>query len=183
MLSNKQWGTLANYCRSRLASLLDPGMPFAEQGDLHASMNILHKGFYIGAIDPEGDEICRTGFLKESQNVCDSADMVVANFHRELKAKGVSPSKVHTSSFHFTLITDVRYISDPLAWDEEKDGVYFMWGQDYRGLYLPYQIKRMGIPKVKVLDRLCTWECGVCSNLWRLSGSMCYRISCSSYSA
>jgi hypothetical protein len=158
-------------------------MLFAEKSELHASLNIAHKGFYVGMVDAEGEEACRTGFLKESQNICDSADIVVTNLHNDLKTQGISPSKIHTSSFHFTLVTDVRYISDPLSWDEEKDGVYFMWGQDYRGLYLPYQIKRMGIPKVKVLDRLCTWEAGVASNLWRLPCGLIWKIACQSHAA
>lgn len=183
MLSAKQWDDLTNHCRSKLASLFDPAMPFAEQSDLHAALNMPHKGFYIGAVDAEGVDVCRAGFLKEAANVCDSADVVTNNLFNDLKARNIPASKVHTSSFHFTLVTDVRYMADPLSWDEDTDGVYFMWGQDYRGLYLPYQIKRAGIPKVKVLDRLCTWEAGVASNLWRLPEGLVWRLACQSHAA
>ncbi len=183
MLSAKQLENLSNHCRSKLTSLFDPAVPFAEQKNLHAELNFPHKGFYIGVVDAEGNDVCRSGFLKDAVNVCDSADAVVSNLHNDLKAKNIPVSQVHSSSFYFTVVTDVRYMSDPLSWNEETDGVYFMWGQDYRGLYLPYQIKRAGIPKVKILDRLCTWEAGVASNLWRLPEGLCWVLSCQSHSA
>jgi hypothetical protein len=181
MLNAKQWDGLANHARTKLVSLLDPAARFVPKGELHASLNVAHKGFYIGIVDAEGEEVARVGFLKDAQNVCDSADMVVTDLCSDLKAKSVPPSKIHTSSVYFTLITDVRYLPDPLAWDEENDGVYFMWGQDYRGLYLPYQIKRMGIPKIRVLDRLCSWEAGVASNLWRLPEGLVWRLACQTH--
>lgn len=183
MLNDTQWNKLSNYCRSKLASLFDPATPFASEKGLRTELNSPHKGFYIGIVDASGEELVRSGFLRGSQNIHDSADIATQNAHEDLKSAGVSASKIQSGSFFFTLVTDVSYMQDPMRWSDEIDGVYFMWGQKYRSLYLPYQIKRMGVPKTEVLDRLCSLEAGVASNLWRLPEGLCFKIACQSYTA
>jgi hypothetical protein len=178
MLSENQWNKISSYCRSKVVSLFDPAIIAVPDSKLRVETNMPHKGFYIGVVDPEGKELSRSGFLKESQNIFDSADIAVQQTFNDLKLTGITISNVQTSTFFFTLVTDVIYMPDPMQWQEDSDGVYFMWGQDYRGLYLPYQIKRLGVSKVEVMDRLCTWEAGVCSNLWRLPCGLVWRLPC-----
>lgn len=183
MLNETQTRDLGSHCRTKVVSLLDPSVVTALDNSLRASLNMTHKGFYVGVVDAEGKELARAGFLRASPNIADSVDIVAAQMAEQLRAAGVSLSKVQTSTFFLTLVTDVTYIQDPTHWQEESDGIYFMWGQSYRGLYLPYQIKRMGASKVEVLDRLCTWEAGVASNLWRLPEGLVWRLTCQSFSA
>lgn len=183
MLSDTQCNKLASYARTKIISLLDASTPAVSDSSIRAELNAAHKGFYIGVVDAEGEEIVRSGFLKGSQNVFDSVDMASQQAADSLRTAGVTISKVHTSTFFFTLVNDVTYMQDPMSWQEDSDGVYFMWGQSYRGLYLPYQIKQMSVSKVEVLDRLCAWEVGVASNLWRLPEGLVWRLSCQSFSA
>lgn len=182
MLSTEQWNKLSGYCREKVISELDPSV-IAMDRISRAELNIKHKGFYIGVIDPEDNELARSGFLKSSENIKDSAEISIKQTVENIRSLGIPISKLHTSSFFFTLVSDVVYLENPLSWNEESEGIYFQWGQDFKGFYLPYQIKRMGIDKVEILDRLCSWESGVASNLWRLPEGLCWSIKCSSHQA
>ncbi len=81
-----------------------------------------------------------------------------------MKNASVPVTKVNTGTFYYTIITDVTYLPNPMQWNENTDGIYFMWGQDYRALYLPYQITKMNLSKIEVMDRLCSWNAGVPAN-------------------
>lgn len=184
MLSNTQWTSLANYVRTKTVSLFDPGSIFSEEAGLDSLLRYAHKGFYVGVATPEGQDLVREGFLQDGlTSLKQSSDIVVKNLVSAFKGKDANTSTISTSTFHFTVITDVQYIADPMDWKEDSDGVYFMWGQNYKGLYLPYQIKKMGASKVEVLDKLCSWEAGLVSNLWRLPEGLVWRLSCQTYTA
>lgn len=182
-LNDKQWRKVADYVRSSIGSQFDPG--FMLKPDIEVTSLVHpHQGFYIGVETPSGEHIAREGFLKENlKNIKESLDIVSRNVYSALVSKGFSLSDVQTSTFYFTLVLSNYYISDPLNWDENADGIYFMWGQDYRALYLPYQIKKMNVSKVEILDRLCCHEAGVISNLWRVPEGLCFRIVAQSYTS
>lgn len=182
-LNDKQWGKVANYVRSSVVSQFDPGSMFTQDVDVSA-LSHPHQGFYISVESSSGEHLAREGFLKENlKSIKESLDIVSRNVYSALSAKGVGLSDVQTSTFYFTLVLNHYYISDPLSWDENADGVYFMWGQDYRALYLPYQIKKMNVSKVEILDRLCCHEAGVVSNLWRLPEGLVWRLVCQTHVA
>ncbi len=184
MLNKKQWDTLANHVRSKLTSLFDPGSMFAEDTTLEKDSGLPHRGFYVGVIDSSGNEIMREGFLKEDcQNVKNSADLVVSNMFSKLQEGNIAVEKIKTSSFKFSIVLDCIYLLDPTSWDENKDGVYFMWGQEYKALYLPYQIQKMAVPKIEIMDRLCCWEAGLASNLWRTPEGLVFRLICDTHTA
>lgn len=183
MLTSDQWANLLNHLRSKLDYYYDPASIFVENKDLRPNLELKHKGFYIGFEDSSGKTILREGFMRDGlQNILQSAEQVIDNVYTNLKKETIPVSKVHTGTFHLTIITDVTYIPNPTSWNEDKDGVYFMWGQDYRALYLPYEINRINLSKIEVLDRLCSWSCGVPSNLWRLPEGLVYKLICHSYS-
>lgn len=182
MLNDSQCQKLANYCRTKVISLLDATTAAVVEGGRRSELAIPHKGFYIGVIDADGNELTRSGFLRTCHDVQSSSEIASKQTADDLRISGTAISKVHSSTFYCTIVNDVTYIQNPMHWQEDSDGVYFMWGQSYRGLYLPYQIKRMGISKVEVLDRLCTWEAGVASNLWRLPEGLVWRLGCQSFS-
>ena len=79
-----------------------------------------------------------------------------------------------------TFVHDVIYLQNPLDWDEDKNGIYFQWGQKYKGFYLPNQIKKINSEnkKIKVLDKLVCHEVGLISNLWRMPEGLVYKIVC-----
>ncbi len=181
MFTQKQWEGIANHVRSKLDFMFDSANLFAKDIDLHSSLTVPFRGFYIGVVDANGEDITRQGFLKEDlENVLDVADIVIPSVFDAFKELSIPPSKVHTATFHFVVITEVKYLPNPTSW-KDSDGVYFMWGQDYRGLYLPYQIQNMNMSNIEVMDRLCVWECGVAANLWRQPEGLCWRLSCHSY--
>jgi len=143
--------------------------------------NIPHKGFYIGILDSNGNDLLREGFLKEScPNVFDSANNIIDQIHDKDK-EGQYDKKVFDNRLYLTLVKDLQYIENPLDWDENNDGIFMMFGQKFKGLYLPYQIRRMNCPKKEVLDRLASWECGTVSSLWALPETLVSKILCDSF--
>ena len=86
-----------------------------------------------------------------------------------------------TAVFNFVIVWDVVFLKNSLGWDENEDGVHFQWGDEYKGLYLPYEIKQMKVPKTEVLNRLCSWETHVISNLWRLPEGRISRVVVDSF--
>ncbi len=178
-MNSQQWDRLSNHVRSKIASLYDPAQMFVEQQDLKASLVVPHIGFYIGVLDSGGNEIIREGFMKEGLgNAVDSVNVVIKNLFDGLQDRSVDHSRTSTSSFNFTMITACDVLKHKMAWDESRDGVYFQWGQRYRGLYLPYQIKNMNSSKLEIMDKLCSWEAGVASNLWRLPEGLVFKLTC-----
>ena len=125
-----------------------------------------------------------SGFLAEDlTDVIGSADDAVKNTADKIKNEKISVSKVKTAIFHLNIITDVIYLNDPTQWDENKDGVFFQWGGDFSGFYLNYQIQRMSVPKIDILDRLCSFECGIFSSAWKLPEGLIFRLVSQSFSS
>lgn len=181
-MNAQQQSKLAQYCKSKVVSAFDPSFQVVLDDETSA-FSMPHKGFYIGFSDSSGTEICRDGFLKDNLlSVFDSANTAIIALISSLKSKNVVLEKIHSGTFYYTLVTDCIYFPDPLGWDENADGVYFMWGQNYRGLYLPHQIKKMNISKIDIMDRLCAFESHMASSLWRLPEGMVWALKCMSFS-
>lgn len=181
-LSNSQWQMVATYVRNSVVAQFDPAFVNADPKlDALTTLKQPHQGFYIGLDTASGEKISRDGFLKEGQtSIYDSINMVIPSVVNSIKSKHLGLSDVQTGIFHFTLVINHHYLKDPLGWDENSDGVYFMWGQDYRGLFLPYEIKKMKVSKVEILDRLCA-SVNLISNLWQLPEGMIWKLVCSSH--
>jgi len=183
MLTQKQWQDVSNYSKSKLISLFDPTIIFAEKKDLRTSMQMEYKGLYIYVEDSDGKKLSNKGFLQETaDNVLNGIDTVIQNIFADLQSNNIPASKVKSGTCYFDLITSVDYMSDPLQWDEKKDGVYFMWGQEYFSIFLSHQIQKMGLSKIGILDRLCV-SARLPSNLWKYPEGLCYKLVCSSYSS
>ena len=181
-ISDKIWQRLAPFLKEQLLSKFDPTMIVPSTGDLNDKLQIDHKGFYLGLLDSSGNKLIRSGFLQEgSISIIDSSLKVVGAAFDDLKAKGISHKAVQTSSFHFTVVWDVVFNNNGLAWNENEDGVYFSWGNRYQGLLLPYEIQRMNVTKVEIMNRLCNLQACVPANLWRLPEGLVSRLVCDSY--
>lgn len=174
---------LLNYVRSKISHMYEPTSVFGEEKDLRSSLQIPHKGLYLGFVDSSGKEFLRDGFMEpHRQNILDSADQVISVVFPQLRTKSYTSSYFKTSLVHVCVVMDVIYIANPMGWNENEDGLFFQWGQKYKGMYLPYQIKNLNTHKIGVLDRLCGWEARVASNLWRSPEGLVWKIICSSVS-
>jgi len=177
MLTTVQWDGVANHIRSKLDNYYDPALGFVEDKELRQQLSLKHKGAYIG-FEYE-DVIVREGFLKEDlTNILESFDRIVDQVYGIFKKSSVPATKLHVGTFHYVIITEVTYLPNPDQWNENRDGIYFMWGQDYRGLYLPYEIQKMNMNKIDVMDRLCSHQIGVPANLWRLPEGLVHLLTC-----
>jgi len=184
MLTNNQWSSLSNHVRTKLNYYYDPAVQFVEQADLREQIKIKHKGVYIGFEDGDGKYSAREGFLKEDLlDIVGGFDQATDLMYTKFRKDGIAVSKLHTGTFYFTIITDVKYLPNPTSWDEARDGVYFMWGQNYRALYLPYEIQKMGLSKIDVLDRLCSFSAKIPANLWKFPEGLIFRLLSHSFSS
>lgn len=182
-IADNTWARLASLLKNRLLAKYDPGILPPDVSEISSKLSVRHQGCYISVYDSQNSKIVRAGFLKEGgQNILESATQVLEALHIELEAKGVSHKKLPSSSYNFVVVWDLVFIENPLAWDMNTDGIYLNWGDRYKGLYLPYEIKQMPITKAEVLNRLCSFQLGIPSNLWRLPEGMTYKILCDSYS-
>ena len=181
-LSADIWKQFAEYLKSQLLTKFEPGTLGASDEGLHVKLEHKHRGFYVGIMNSSGEHLTRVGFLEQNNpSILDSGNKVIEGLHADLKAKGIVSSVLMTSSFSCTVIWDMAFNNNGLAWDENEDGVYFTWGDKYKGMYLPYEIHAMGVPKTEIMNRLCSWEAGVPSNLWRLPEGLVHRLICDSY--
>ena len=182
-IAEDSWLHLATLLKSRLLAKYDPGALIPDDGEIASRLEFQHRGFYISVYDSGGGKIARTGFFREGcTNVLHSAMQALAGLHSELEAKGISSKALPTSSYNFAAVWDLIFIENPLAWDVNVDGIYLTWGDKYKGLYLPCEIKRMSVTKPVILDRLCSFKLGIPANLWRLPECLSYRILADSYS-
>lgn len=178
-----KWTQLANLLKARLLAKYEPETLVPEAGDISSVLDIPHRGFYISVYGSGNDKLARVGFLQKGcSNVLDSAMKALQGMHTELEAKGISNKKLLTSSYNFAAIWDLVFIENALTWDANVDGIYFSWGDRYKGMYLPYEIGQMATTKPEILNRVCSWEAGVPSNLWRLPEGMVFKILADSYS-
>lgn len=182
-IAEEIWLRLATLLKARLLSKYDPGTLVPSDEGISSKLEFQHRGFYISVYDSKRDQIARTGFLQEDcTNILHSAMQALEGLYSELKAKGISPKTLLTSSYNFVAVWDLIFMENPLAWDANVDGVYFSWGDKYKGMYLPSEIKQMSVTKSEILNRLCSWRMEIPSNLWRLPEMMTYKILCDSYS-
>ena len=182
-IADNVWTRLASLLKARLLAKYDPGILSPDASGLESKLEIQHQGCYISVYDSKNDKMARACFLTQGcQNILESTMQVLNALHTELEAKGVSHKKLSSSSYNFAVVWDLFFIENSLAWDANTDGIYLNWGDKYKGLYLPYEIRKMSVTKAEVLNRLCSWELGIPSNLWRLPEGMTYKISCDSYS-
>lgn len=182
-IADNTWTRLATLLKARLLAKYDPGTLLPDASGISSNLKIRHRGCYISVYDSQKDKLARAGFLREGcQDVLESAMQVLEALHTELEAKGISHKKLPSSSYNFVVVWDLVFIANPLIWDANTDGIYLNWGDKYKGLYLSHEIKRMSVTKAEVLNRLCSWEIGIPSNLWRLPEGMTYKILCDSYS-
>ncbi len=181
-LTEESGRKLSQYAKQYILAKYDPSILVPAIDMESAEWKLAHKGFYIGIRDSSGTQIIRTGFLEEDgSNVLDSLNRVLEAVYTELSTKGISDKIVQTSMFYLTLVTDVTFIGNPLSWNENEDGIYFSWGDKYKGLYLPYEIKELSVKKTEIMNRLCSLEAKVPSNLWRLPEGLVHRLVCQSY--
>jgi hypothetical protein len=177
------WKKLSLLLKARLLSKYDPGTLVPEDEGIKQKLEIPHHGVYITVYDSRGKSLSRAGFLKDgSTNVLDSAMSSLNGVYTELESKGIPHKKLLTSSYNFAVIWDLLFIENSLAWDVNEDGIYFSWGDRYKGMYLPHDIKQMSVTRAEILNRLCSWEIGLPSNLWRLPEGLSYRMLCDSHS-
>lgn len=182
-MSQDIWLNLATLLKSQLLARYDPGTLVSESSKISSKLDLPHRGFYISVYDSKNEKIARSGFLREDCiNVLESSMQALEGLHSELKAKGISHKKLLTSSYNFVAVWDLVFLENSLAWDDNMDGIYLNWGDRYKGMYLPYEIKQMSVTKIEVMNRLCSWELGIPSNLWRLPEGMTHGIFCDSYS-
>lgn len=170
---------LVAFVRDQINRTYDPAHIGLKLEDVENDFVLPHKGFYIGLVDSSDADLARAGFMKDEQeNLAQSAAKAVNDLSNILKLKAVSRNQFNTSKMFCVVIEDCIYIEDPLSWDQDRNGILFQWGQRYKGFYLPYQINRMKIHKVEILDRVCALECSLISNLWRVPEGLCYRLVC-----
>lgn len=176
------WSRFANSIKARLLSMYDPAVLVPPVEDLIPKLRVQHCGFYITMYDTKQEKAAREGFLKkEAEDIIQSANSVAQALYTKLQAEGVSSKSLSISSFNFVVVWDLIFVKNALSWNENSEGVYFCWGDRYKGLYLPHEITRMSATKVEILNRLCSWECHVPSNLWRLPCGQIWKIVCDSY--
>ena len=174
---------LANYCRNYIINAYNPTSSLAEPSGLRTSLMTKHKGLYVGIFSPKDEEICSEGILKEDlTDILDTGNLVCRKIFDALRAKNITESVFKTCQCNFALVKDIIYIMDSLDWNQAIDGIYMQWGQKYKGIYLPYQIKRMKVTKNVVMDRLCSWQCGIVSSCWKMPEGLTYKVVCDSLS-
>ena len=177
MISDEKWNNLDHYAKNKI---LAEEVPHITKEDFV----LPHVGFYIGVESSSGDDILLEGILHESlKNVVESVDLVTASLAKISQDKDIEHSTIQTSTFHLTMITACTYVKNPLSWDENKDGVFFQWGQQFKGMYLPHQIKKMNCTKLEILDKLCSWEGKICSSAWRQPCGLIWKLTVESYSS
>jgi hypothetical protein len=176
---------LLSHVRSKIDHFYDATNMFSVDLDLIESLkDVDYKGFYIGIVDLDKESVAKEGFLTEARkDIIAGAEPVISQIFDKLKSSGVSYSQYSSYSVHVTVVLDVIYMPDPMMWDENKDGLYFQWGQRYKGMYLPYEIQQFDLPKSSILDRLCSWEAGIAGNLWRNPAGLCWKLVCSTISS
>jgi hypothetical protein len=140
--------------------------------------NYICKGLFFSVIDTDGSEAAREGLMSDELDVKILTQDISLKLSAKLKLIGYSYNKLQLSNFCLTFVNDVVYLKNPLEWDENKDGVYFQWGQKYRGFFLPNQIKKLQGSKIDILDRLLCHEIGLISNLWRMPEGLVFKIDC-----
>lgn len=166
---------LSSYVKNQIISKFDPSIMVTEN---ISDITFPHFGFYICIDDVHNNQVCKIGFLQSSSlDIEKTITSVILNVVSDIKAKSIPLSELKIYSFHCCLIIGNMHIIDPLAWDEKKDGVYFMWGQDYKSILLPNEIAKLNTHKIYIMDKLCM-NAKLISNLWRLNEATVFKLIC-----
>lgn len=178
-----QWPDINQYMRESVLSLFGPHIVPAKI-EANEAFKVSHHGIYLGVVNRSGNPVARLGFM---DNVYDDILPNLTKLRDELidfvKTNNWTAHDFVTSSLHYCIVMSVVFMENPLTWNEQADGIYFQWGESYRGFYLPYEIQRMSITKTEIMNHLCSLEAHVPSNLWRLPEGLCFKLICDSYSA
>ncbi len=178
------WNDIAAYTKDQLLSKYDPTKIVSGNESLKSRLVVAHKGFYLSIEDSNGKDVVQSGFLEDDHNnVLESLNRVINAVYLELQAKSIPVKVLNTAKLHFTVVLNLIFIENGLQWDINEDGVYFSWGDQYKALYLPHEIKRMTVPKGEIMNRLCAWKGQVPSNFWRLPCGLVHKLICDSYSS
>lgn len=170
------WHWISGYIRHKISvhSHTEP--------ELKDQLNILHKGFFVGLLGPDGKRIYRKGFMNGTKNnILDSADAIIPLVVDDIKHGNLSQEDLDKYPLMLTVVLDMKRLKNSLEWDPNRDGVYFQWGDKYEGLYLPFEIKAMNVSQNETMDRLCSWEVGVPATFWRLAEGLTWQIVCESH--
>lgn len=175
---------ILNHVRTRLESLYDPTIPFAEAEGIRDLIQPEHIGAFIIAYDePRRQQVCKVGHHdKPADDPLQTLNDLIPTVYADLTKQGISIDHFKRLTIDCHVITHAEYLADPIAGFQPDHGIYLQWGQTYKGCYLPSEIKRMkdkGLSPAAILDRLTAWECGLASNLWRTECGLCYRLVCS----
>lgn len=130
-----------------------------------------HKGAYITYLDGN-NVVYENGILKESSNLLSSTFKSLCENVGQIK---------ENHKLVFYVVKDVIYLKDKTDWDMSKDGVFFQWGNRFRGVLLPHETQSVSGNKIKMLDRLCSHKIGVPSSLWAYPEALVYRIVMDTY--
>lgn len=140
-----------------------------------------HIGAYVVIYDKTRDEIVtKKGFLLTGQTIVRrSLDRVIKETFRDLTDRNISLPYIREQTFYVYIVTGLTYLADPIGGFKPECGVCFQWGQNYKGIYLPIEIKLLqdkGLHTGDIYDRLVCWECGLPANLWRLPEGLIWRM-------
>lgn len=167
------------YCREYLQKLFDPSKK--NDSSFWDKLDIPHKGVYLSGVFENQNH--RIGFMNETTgSLHESFDLTLSMMYEYMISNKMSDTNLKLFKLHITVISDVIYIQDPIAWDDKKDGIYFQWGQKYKAFYLPYEIYTMNMDKVQILNYLCSTVAKVPANLWRMPEGLVFKITCESFS-
>lgn len=179
-MTNEQWQKVSDYTRESLLRIADPSLP--QTSVFPEALSVKHRGFFLGLISPKGDDIAREGFLFDDTNdLRGSVDRAIIAFAAALESQKIAMNAIQAGTLQLCLICEIVFIKEPLNWDDSKDGVYFSWGDRYKGLYLPYQIRRSDSTKIEIMEKLCSYQAHVPSNLWQYPCGMVYKLVAESY--
>lgn len=164
-MNNSQWSRM----QSAIWSSILEGREFPILADIDETA----KGVFLSFVSPKGDIVEQKGDTGPALPLVETIGRLTSQLR--------SHSKLQGTHLHLTVVKDAVYLEKPLEWDATKDGVFFMWGDKYRGMLLPFEIARIKADKVRILDRLCSYKAGVPSSLWRLPEGTVWALKCDSY--
>lgn len=131
-----------------------------DPSDVFKDLNIIepHKGVFIVWLNGR-DVVCEDGELQsESKNLTQT----VINICKNKK----STVDVNNTLLLY-IVKDVILLKNKLDWELNKDGIYFQWGDRFKGMFLPHEMAKYPGDKIRMLDRLCSHKLEIPSSLWR----------------
>ncbi len=78
----------------------------------------------------------------------------------------VTPADYPKLELELSVLSPLRPVPSPLAFDPAQDGIYLTIGRR-TGCFLPQVARQTGWSREQLLDRLCTEKLGVAGNSWQ----------------